>query len=108
MVGAAVFGHGTLTVHQEAVPATLLWQRRLVSLRDEGVQLALLTADGLHELKKGIAQWHMDMNSPLAETENICGYFTPFYGPKSDIGADLEFTAEPVRKFQLVAHWFQD
>lgn len=50
MVGAAVLGDGTLAVHEEAVPATLLGQCRLVALGDEGVQLTLLAADGLHEL----------------------------------------------------------
>lgn len=50
MVGTAILGHGTLAVHQEAVPAALLRQRRLVSLSDEGVQLSLLAADGLHKL----------------------------------------------------------
>jgi len=53
MVGAAVLGHGTLAVHQETVPATLLGQGCLVSLGDEGVQLGLLTADGLHKLVGG-------------------------------------------------------
>lgn len=52
MVSAAVLGHGALAVHQEAVPAALLGQRRLVSLGDEGVQLGLLAADGLHELMR--------------------------------------------------------
>lgn len=50
MVGAAVLGHGALAVHQEAVPAALLGQGRLVTLGDEGVQLGLLAADGLHKL----------------------------------------------------------
>lgn len=61
MVGAVVLGHGTLAVHQEAVPATLLGQGCLVSLSDEGVQLGLLTADGLHKLM-GNTQWHMEHN----------------------------------------------
>lgn len=60
MVGAAVLGHGTLAVHQEAVPAALLGQGCLVSLSDEGVQLGLLTADGLHKLV-GNTQRHMDI-----------------------------------------------
>lgn len=60
MVGAAVLGHGTLAVHQEAVPAALLGQGCLVSLSDEGVQLGLLTADGLHKLM-GNTQQHMDV-----------------------------------------------
>lgn len=59
MVGAAVLGHGTLAVHQEAVPATLLRQGCLVSLSYEGVQLSLLTADGLHKLM-GNTQGYMD------------------------------------------------
>lgn len=50
VVSAAVLGHGALAVHQEAVPAALLGQSRLVSLSDEGVQLSLLAADGLHKL----------------------------------------------------------
>jgi hypothetical protein len=50
MVGAAVLGHGALAVDQEAVPAALLGQRRLVALSDEGIQFALLAADGLHKL----------------------------------------------------------
>lgn len=50
MVGAAVLGHGTLAIHQEAIPAAFLRQGCLVSLSDEGVQLSLLTADGLHKL----------------------------------------------------------
>ena len=50
MVGAAVLGHGALAVHEEAVAAALLGQRRLVALGDEGVQLTLLAADGLHKL----------------------------------------------------------
>lgn len=50
MVGTAVLGHGTLAVHQEAVPATLLRQGCFIPLSDEGVQLGLLTADGLHKL----------------------------------------------------------
>lgn len=60
MVGAAVLGHGTLAVHQEAVPAALLGQGCLVSLSDEGVQLGLLTADCLHKLV-GNTQRHMDI-----------------------------------------------
>ena len=56
MVCAAVLGHGTLAVHQEAVPATLLGQSRLVALGDEGVQLTLLTADGLHKLGRETRQ----------------------------------------------------
>lgn len=51
VVGAAVLGHGALAVHQEAVPAAFLGEGRLVSLGDEGVQLGLLAADGLHELE---------------------------------------------------------
>lgn len=50
VVGTAVLGHGALAVHQEAVPAALLGQSCLVSLGDEGVQLSLFAADGLHEL----------------------------------------------------------
>ena len=51
VVGTAVLGHGTLAVDQEAVPAALLGQGRLVAVSDEGVQLSLLAADGLHKLK---------------------------------------------------------
>lgn len=50
MVGTAVLCHGTLAVDQEAVPAAFLRQSCLVSLSNEGVQLSLLTADGLHKL----------------------------------------------------------
>lgn len=50
MVGTAVLGHGTLAVHQEAVPTTLLRQGCFIPFGDEGVQLGLLTADGLHKL----------------------------------------------------------
>lgn len=50
VVGAAVLGYSTLPVHQEAVSPALLGQGRLVALGDEGVQLALLTADGLYKL----------------------------------------------------------
>lgn len=50
MICTAVLGHGTLAVHQEAVPAALLGQSCLVPLSDEGVQLRLLTADGLDKL----------------------------------------------------------
>lgn len=53
VVGAVVLGHSALTVHQEAVPAALLRQGRLVSLRNESVQLSLLTADGLDKLRGG-------------------------------------------------------
>lgn len=53
MVGAAVLGYGTLTVHQEAVPPPLLGQRVLVALSDVAVQLALLVADGFHILGRG-------------------------------------------------------
>lgn len=60
MVGAAVLGHGTLAIHQEAIPAAFLRQGCLVSLSDEGVQLSLLTADGLHKLIEN-AQWQEDM-----------------------------------------------
>lgn len=52
MVGAAVLGHSTLAINQEAVPAALLGQSCLVTLSDEGVQLSLLTADSLHKLKE--------------------------------------------------------
>lgn len=51
MVGAAVFGDGTLAVNQEAVPPPLLGQRVLVALGDVVVQLALLVADGFHKLR---------------------------------------------------------
>lgn len=54
MVGTAVLGHGALAVHQEAVPAALLRQGRLVTLCDKRVQLSLLAADGLHELIKNV------------------------------------------------------
>lgn len=53
VVGAAVLGYGTLTVHQEAVPPPLLRQSVLVALSDVAVQLALLVADGLHVLERG-------------------------------------------------------
>lgn len=53
VVGTAVLGHGTLTVHQEAVPPPLLGQSVLVALSDVVVQLALLVADGLHILWRG-------------------------------------------------------
>lgn len=53
VVGTAVLGHGTLTVHQEAVPPPLLGQSVLVALSDVVVQLALLVADGLHILRRG-------------------------------------------------------
>lgn len=52
VVSAAVLGHGALAVHQEAVPAALLGESRLVPLGDEGVQLSLLAADGLHKLMR--------------------------------------------------------
>lgn len=52
VVGTAVLGHSTLSVNKEAVSATLLWQGCLVALGDEGVQLRLLTADGLHKLRE--------------------------------------------------------
>lgn len=52
VVGAAVFGDGTLAVHQEAVPPPLLRQRVLVALSDVVVQLALLVADGFHKLRE--------------------------------------------------------
>lgn len=53
VVGTAVLGYGTLTVHQEAVPPPLLGQCVLVALGDVAVQLALLIADGLHILRRG-------------------------------------------------------
>lgn len=53
VVGTAVLGYGTLTVHQEAVPPPLLGQSVLVALSDVVVQLALLVADGLHILRRG-------------------------------------------------------
>lgn len=61
MVGAAVFCHSTLTVHQEAVSAAFLGQGRLVSLCDEGVQLGLLTADGFHKLKHRVMTHTLEM-----------------------------------------------
>lgn len=51
VVGGAVLGYSTLTVHQEAVPPPLLGQSVLVALSDVVVQLALLVADGLHILQ---------------------------------------------------------
>lgn len=70
MVGTAILGHGTLAVHQEAVPAALLRQRRLVPLSDEGVQLSLLTADGLHKL-----MGNTDGNKCLTGTTNLAGLY---------------------------------
>lgn len=52
MVGTAVLGHGTLSVHQEAVPPPLLRQCCFIALGDEGVQVSLLAADSLHILMK--------------------------------------------------------
>lgn len=52
MVGAVVFGNGTLAIHQEAVPPPLLGQRVLVALCDVVVQLTLLVADGFHKLQE--------------------------------------------------------
>lgn len=52
VVGTAVLGYGTLTVHQEAVPPPLLGQSVLVALSDIAVQLALLIADGLYILRR--------------------------------------------------------
>lgn len=52
MVGAVVFGHGTLAVHQEAVPPPLLRERVLVAFSDVVVQFALLVADGFHKLRE--------------------------------------------------------
>lgn len=53
VVGTAVLGYGTLTVHQEAVPPPLLRQSVLVALSDVVVQLALLIADGFDILERG-------------------------------------------------------
>lgn len=52
VIGGAGLGHGTLTVHQEAVPPPFLRQSVLVALSDVAVQLALLTADGFHILEE--------------------------------------------------------
>lgn len=57
VVDAAVFGHSTLTVHQEAVPPPLLRQSVLVALSDVVIQLTLLITDGLHIL--GAKRKHM-------------------------------------------------
>lgn len=51
VIGGAGLGHGTLPVHQEAVPPPLLRQSVLVALGDVAVELALLVADGLHVLE---------------------------------------------------------
>lgn len=75
MVGTAVLCHGTLAVDQEAVPAALLRQSCLVSLSNEGVQLSLLTADGLHKL---IGNTHTQEKSTNWDTvvarQNICRF----------------------------------
>lgn len=67
MVGAAVLGHGALAVHQEAVPAALLGQGRLVTLGDEGVEFGLLAANGLHKLST-----NMDKEKQAARNVSFC------------------------------------
>lgn len=52
MVGGAVFGDGALTIHQEAVPPPLFRQGVLVAFSYVVIQLALLIADGLDELRR--------------------------------------------------------
>lgn len=50
VVGAARFGHCTLTVNKEAIPPSLFRQGVLVALRDVVIQLILFAADGLDVL----------------------------------------------------------
>lgn len=78
MVGTAVLGHSTLAVHQETVPATLFRQGCLVTLSNEGVQLSLLTADGLHKLLEGLDTFYL-LNNILCGTfqkQHSCDIWT--------------------------------
>lgn len=50
VVGGGVLGHGALLLHQEAEPAPLLRQRRLVAVGHVVLQVALLAADGVDVL----------------------------------------------------------
>lgn len=62
VVGAATFGHGALTGHEEAIPPPFLRHGSLVVLSDEVIQLVLFAADGLDVL--GTGRWRE------ADTEN--------------------------------------
>lgn len=73
MIGSAGLGHGTLTVHQEAVPPPLLRQSVLVALSDVAVQLTLLIADSFHILEGNKGKGRHEKTCPHYDATSVSG-----------------------------------